>query len=168
MPLAAKAAFDLSRGIICCTSVHININMMILQMRDFLYWKLKSFPPLTGVLSHADGSFLLTLTGVDTFYIFPPQDNSQLISLYGYLQLIFTHCKSDRAFGGASFRAGGSTGTALSGPQTIYIFLKMRHDTLVELLLGISACLHEIHISKSGVWRPTRAPVVTDRCERVA
>ena len=49
MPLAAKAAFDLSRGIICCTSVHVNINMMILQMRDFLYWKLKSFPPLTGV-----------------------------------------------------------------------------------------------------------------------
>ena len=73
-----------------------------------------------------------------------------------------------RAFGGASFRAGGSTGTALSGHQTIYIFLKMRHDTLVELLLGISACLHKIHISKSGVWRPTRAPVVTDRCERVA
>ena len=55
-----------------------------------------SLPPLTGVLSHADGSFLLTLTGVGTFYIFfPPQDNSSLISLYGYLQLIFTHCKSE-------------------------------------------------------------------------
>ena len=86
----------------------------------------------------------------------------------GNFQNIHIPAEPDRAFGGASFRAGGSTGTALSGHQTIYIFLKMRHDTLVELLLGISACLHKIHISKSGVWRPTRAPVVTDRCERVA